>query len=493
MDEQQSKRFCTHCGTELNPGAAFCSKCGTPVGGAPTPKKAAAGNDGAQLAKDAVQNATATVRKRLQASCTASHPVIAAIKKLMISPLGLLAAISFSLMLILTINNAGTLVNTILKAIPEAADLFSSLGSAGSSILSTLRSGARLITLLISLPDIVIAVGIWMTVYAAFEVKNTISTAGLRVIRVVNTIQLIFTIILTFSYIVLAIEGMSATKEYYGKVPFLTGLLFVVVLVFFIFRAYCYVQADCLLRALTDAIEGPQQMMISPFMGIISFVAGGAYLLQALTAEGGAAAIAWFGAIANICFGIWVMQYRKSIGAITAETCAGYSKKAAAAQSAEAAVSAGADTPDEDAEEGVTRLSYQVDAGDEQAEGAGSGMSKKVLAIAGAAIAAVILLAALFSGGSGGDKRLVGKWRFNSNEDAVIEFKRNGTYINNAGTEYEERGTYRTEDGVIYVTIDGEEVEYNYRMDDSDTLEIEREYWSGWNWSSKWVEFWRVK
>ena len=35
----QKKRFCTACGRELQPGAAFCGGCGTPVGGRPDPRR----------------------------------------------------------------------------------------------------------------------------------------------------------------------------------------------------------------------------------------------------------------------------------------------------------------------------------------------------------------------------------------------------------------------------------------------------------------------
>lgn len=117
----------------------------------------------------------------------------------------------------------------------------------------------------------------------------------------------------------------------------------------------------------------------------------------------------------------------------------------------------------------------------------------KLLVIVGTALAAIFVLIAIFTGGGNLDRRIIGKW---SNESgAVIQFTRVGGYIGNPGTDHEERGAYRTEDGVIYVKLDDddEEVGMRYRMDDKDSMEIEREYWSGWNWSSKWVEFWRVK
>ena len=74
-----------------------------------------------------------------------------------------------------------------------------------------------------------------------------------------------------------------------------------------------------------------------------------------------------------------------------------------------------------------------------------------------------------------------------------MQFKENGVYIGNEGTDKEERGTFTTENVVIYITIDGEEYECNYRVINDDRIEIERKFYNS-NWKAyyEYVEYYRV-
>lgn len=134
--------------------------------------------------------------------------------------------------------------------------------------------------------------------------------------------------------------------------------------------------------------------------------------------------------------------------------------------------------------------------------------NKRMLLLGGVIIIVIIvaIIAIVSATSSNVDKRIVGKWRCSTDKTVgTIEFKKNGKFIADEGSDVESRGTYRTDDGVIYCTFTyyaGEAIstleqpvdEYNYRVVDSNTIEIEKEYiTSMWERKTKWVEYWRVE
>lgn len=134
--------------------------------------------------------------------------------------------------------------------------------------------------------------------------------------------------------------------------------------------------------------------------------------------------------------------------------------------------------------------------------------NKRMLLLGGVIIIVIIvaIIAIVSATSSNVDKRIVGKWRCSTDKTVgTIEFKKNGKFIADEGSDVESRGTYRTEDGVIYCTFTyyaGETIsaleqavdEYNYRVVDSNTIEIEKEYiTSMWEVKTTWVEYWRVE
>lgn len=454
--------YCPQCGTQNDNSAAFCGNCGTKL------------SDYNGNSVSSSQNAANTIHTNFRPTVKySSDPVLNEMKKLAVSPLMIITALAFSLMIILYISNAeavGISVMGYLRGALETAGIYEL-----KSTLSALNAASRLLTTLVMLPQIIIAVGIWMTVYSAFNKTNdTLSISGLKTIRVINVITLILNIVATIAYFCGGMWLLSKINESIGKVPFLIVFVLLIVFAILIFEIF-YVKKiidfiDCIIYSIQRKIP----FVPSRFIGVMMFIGGGAYAMLAFMVSGSQN---WFGAITYICFGLIIFSYvskmcylRDNLKAFT----------------------------------GNKTESEQVDANENQKEnfssaqnvGESSIANTKKLAIVGIIMAIIIaVVVAMTYTAPGVDKALVGKWQYGSSEEATFEFKRNGVFIGNAGTEYEETGTYTVSDNVVYTTIDGEITEHEYRIISSDKIQIEREYIDTYNWErkTKWETLYRVK
>lgn len=447
--------YCPQCGTQNDDSAAFCGNCGEKLSG---------GVNQTTTAQNSSSTAQTIVKPAVKYS---SNPVLNAVKKLALSPLCLIAAVAFSLMVLFYISNAEVIgVNAmgIVRGVLEEAGVFTSDISAA---LSLLNGTARVFAFIVMLPNIIIAIGIWITLYSAFDKnKDSVSISGLGVIRVVISVITVLTVLSAVAYVILSLISFSKIKELGATLPPLIFFVMLLILGVMIFRIFCLVKMKEIVDSFRYTISYKTPDVPSSFVAIISFISCGGYTIFALM-QG--ALSNWCGAAAFLCFGLLIIKYRATMKELQsiARTFL-YDEDNGEASSNNAAV-------------------MQNDANNKLTRGV-------AVFVVIATVAAIIIGFSFTHTAPGIDKQLVGEWQYGDTDEHVLEFKRNGVYIGNSGTEYEETGTYTATDGVITLLIDGEINEIRYKIINSDKIQIEREYidYSTWERKTKWETLYRV-
>ncbi|MBQ7976550.1 MAG: zinc-ribbon domain-containing protein [Clostridia bacterium] len=466
--------FCPQCGAQHEDDAVFCSKCGTQLN--PTTEKSSASYPTPQYRQPSVFDGFANTYNSYANRKLSSIPTIDAFKKLCLSPIALIAVISFTLMVLMNLSKAEVVGVLIQDAVSTFVDVFST--SLWENVLDVIESSYMFTAILINLPDILTAVGMWMLVYSAALKSDTMSSSGLGLIRVMNTISIVLTaIVLALSAVIcfalFSLFGFSNAAEFFFAALILLGGTG--------FRLFYLIKVndsiDCIRYAVDRHIP---TVGLSSLVTVMCFVTGIFSVANVFTDLGDieylsdlASSTNMFTAIAYICFGILILQYKRSMEPL---------RHISANQQSE----------------GSVNYSYQENYHyQETYKSSESNFVNKALFYGIGCIVFVIVIVAVAiihaaSNSSDIDQRIVGKWRYNSNAEAIMEFKSNGVYIANEDTEYEETGVYTTEDGVIAIMIDGEESERNYRVINSDNIQIERSYWGGMDWETEWVDLYKV-
>lgn len=436
--------YCPQCGTQNDNSAAFCGNCGT------------------RLTNTVSQSTVGSISR------PSLHPVTSAVKKLALSPLCLIAAVAFSLMIFLYISNAEVISVSVMGMIRGALDETGSLTSDVRVALSMLNGLARIFAFIVMIPNIIIAIGIWITIYSAFDnSKKSMSISGLGTIKTVISVVFVFNIIYVIIYIIFSLFFFSKITSIGASLHPLVFFVMLIMLGAMIFRLYCLNKMKELLDSLRYTISRKLPDVPSTFVAITSFISCGGYVILALI-QG--ALSDWCGAVAFLCFGLLINKYKTVMQELQriARTFA----------------------DEENDNEGAIADNTVVIQNETK-----NMSSIKRVAVFGIIVAVVVAIIAFsFTYTAPNiDKQIVGKWQYGSNEEAVTEFKRNGTFIANAGTEYEETGTYTAMDGVITVIIDGGINEINYEVIDSDKIKVERSYiTSDWERKYRWETLYRV-
>lgn len=497
--------YCTQCGTKNNDSAAFCGNCGT--------RLADNKMSSPQSNSDSVNvNTTNTVKMPVRTAKTFSkNPVLNEIKKLAASPLMIITAVAFSLMVIFYISNAEAVGVDFLGNIRYILDEVGPLDYDTRASLVMLEelfgTASRMVAVVIMIPDIVVAIGIWITVGSVFnQSEDKMSVSGLTAIRVVNTISLVLSIIGTGLYVVsvsmIVIKAFEVFKEYgdVGLAPFIMIFVLLLLLAAMIFRIYCLNKMNDLVDRVKYVINSRCPVYLPVFVAVMTFITGCYYVLLALMGMGaGGSASTWCGAIAYLGFGEIILIFNKKMDlmrrlsvneSVYASNTSSLSSSASASNASASSDSVLQSNNSIDKESAVSNNNSVVE---NNMDTVALFFKKYFKFIIGGLVAIGVIVFVITSTSSKIDEDLVGKWAYGDNLQYRTEFKRNGVVINNKGTEYEETGTYTAEDGIISIKIDGDEGELEYRVVDDDMIQIYRSYTdSNWETKYRWESFYRL-
>lgn len=207
--------FCPNCGAENKDSAVFCAECGKKITFTRT-------NQVHPTINQNGANGTGSSQSSFQPGAIAysplgtQDPVVSAVKSFAGSTEALIMAICFTLAIVLPLFNGG-FGSALLKN--YGLDDFLDLGNdleyiIGFNIFGIFNTIITTATIIASIPDILIAIGLWITVASGLDkVKNFISTAGLTMIEIIFKIQAALLILFGGLYTIGMIFSIFATIE----------------------------------------------------------------------------------------------------------------------------------------------------------------------------------------------------------------------------------------------------------------------------------------
>lgn len=380
--------FCPNCGTQVEQGR-FCPNCGCPLEqvkadpslpaeetlnpanavteeAAPEPAEeiAAPKEESAAQAtllptpEDAPSTQSyqqfaayqPTIPDNYGAPLQQDDPVRRTIRSLASSPLFLVAAIAFSVSLVLTLIGNVQLSGTAFR---QAWAFLQNYGADVPEIpagIETAMSTSR-ITSAISgmIPSIVIGVGLWMTYAAAKRKNDKLLGSGLTVLRVMSIIELVLLcvgagIVLLVLMIIAAVFGFSAAdagNETATIVLMVVAIAFAVLAAVFVLFIVFYVKVRKTIDTVRESLRsGVASDKVSTFVAVILFVSAAAQVLsfftllgaqlllsQAEVLAGGrlqpvgmlaAALLCLVSAATDTIFGVLILKYRNAMRQLAA-------------------------------------------------------------------------------------------------------------------------------------------------------------------------------
>lgn len=297
--------FCPKCGFKNQDDTFFCQNCGNKLS-----------------AVQPQQNINPNYQQGY------NQPFIAdaftTVKMLAKSPLFLTAVIAFSVYLlfsIIKVISAGSLFTGIIRIlefvmdnVPEISYQIGEMYDIFYEIANMASAPIIILGLLGLVPSILICTGLWITYSsAANKYSNTMSTAGLTIIKVINILQLIGTCILcAFVEIFMIVLTIALAAESYAPGAVVVLMIIAILLTGFFFGLSIMYSVKVIksLNAAKDAIiSGASTKRASVFVAVWTFISAFFTLFTILSNP--------LAVLANItamvCFGILIFNFNTNM------------------------------------------------------------------------------------------------------------------------------------------------------------------------------------
>ncbi|MBQ7897123.1 MAG: zinc ribbon domain-containing protein [Clostridia bacterium] len=300
--------FCIKCGKENKSDSKFCVFCGEKL-------------------KTEKENATLP-HGEFHDCITNTQPICLTneLKSFVRSPIIIIAISLFSIYILSVIAGAGNFISNALDSLEDLFDIDLDFA------ISKLSGIFSFVALIIMIPNILICVGLWITVYSAFNKTSlSINLSGMKIIKIVNILILIFTLIFCIFSIASAsgiifealsentekIDSITSNSEYsVGVNPpapqssFSSPLIlfFAILLPFVLFRILYLFKINSTLKSFIKSAENNRAFPgASKFVAVMLIISG---ILNCLGGLFGISSLStWCNAGASICFAIIIFKF----------------------------------------------------------------------------------------------------------------------------------------------------------------------------------------
>lgn len=285
--------FCIKCGKENKDDALFCTGCGEKL----------------------VEGGTSTASTQSYMSRKFSdNPILNDIKKFMVSPLVLIAVVLFTLSIVGNIANAGDIgieFGELIEYIETGnSTLDEAIEEEGEILLDMLDNVFTVIMVIIMIPSIVICIGLWISIYTAFDKQSdSMATAGFTMIKVITIIDIVFGVIGLIGVFALFMTIITQLDMY--STTFLFWLIMLITLAALVFRIYYLKKIKDSIDCVVYSIQAQYPSYgVSKLVGGVLLVSGGFQVISALFNSGNASAFpSWCSAIATVLFALATFKY----------------------------------------------------------------------------------------------------------------------------------------------------------------------------------------
>ena len=328
--------FCSNCGAKLADGTSFCPECGTPVK-QNTPAQGTYSqnpvNNGAPVYSynHAGYSYNGNAQRQNSAVNAAGNPLFGILKNLGSSPLFIVCASLFTLSLLLSFWYAVGGQNQIVGAIYRMAREFG-FDDYLWSYFNPISTGIKVYSVISLVPSILVAVGLWMTFASAHnKYEPSVKTAGLTMIKVINCINLLWSIIVLAVVEILGIVSIvgitsvsyNAYDSYYGyyekpsayMIGFVVGFMIAFAVVFF-FEILFLAKINKTINSMKNAANnGNVKNLASSYVAVILIISAVFSLIGMVATL--FSPIAAFQALVtcamNICFAVLIFSYNSKV------------------------------------------------------------------------------------------------------------------------------------------------------------------------------------
>ncbi len=323
--------FCSKCGASNPEGASFCQICGQPI---TEPQQAQPEPQPIQTPPEPV-SPQPPMQPQVQQPYS-SHPVLNAVKSIGASPLFLVAVIAFTASILFGIASAAMISNTsatILEIFRDTAvdmgiwydvqDLYYELAEAFTDTATIVT--VVISTLIASLPQILIAVGLWMIYSTAINrSSDRMNTGGFTLVKIITIIQMVcMDIALVAGAIgtVIAMITLSALSGYgldedVATVFIIVAVLILVILIIVavlanLFYAKAIQSIDTATSTIYTALPSDK---VSSYVAVMLFIEA-FFSLGGLISLGGIFGILETVAtiVSLVCFGAVIFKYKNTM------------------------------------------------------------------------------------------------------------------------------------------------------------------------------------
>ncbi|MCD7889032.1 MAG: zinc ribbon domain-containing protein [Oscillospiraceae bacterium] len=303
--------FCSKCGTKNPDNANFCQGCGSPLNN-PSQDTSASGYAGGYAYTH--QSAPSPNPNTTVYSEPSPESPLAALRKVASSGLFRFTAFAF----------CSLILSNILAMFDTSyfwgiyTEIFNNIDPDMVSEASRFLGSFSLVTAIFSqLPNILIAVGLWMTYATAASKKGErFNTAGLTMIKVIYVIELVLMcILLALMMVVMLIATLSTDNSSDAMIVFL-GVLFLDVFfgVIIFWLAMIIKSLNAAKKASTEDHGKHIGRNASAFVGVVCFIGGAINVISAITSIFIPSITAFcncaIGAAVQICFGVLIFRFR---------------------------------------------------------------------------------------------------------------------------------------------------------------------------------------
>lgn len=256
--------YCQKCGTHNSNGSTFCVSCGSPLYNSAPP----------------VWNMPPAGAIPVEPTAQLGQQVCATLKSLATSPLLIIAAICYSLVLVLNLLGSANAVD-----MSAVYDLLRELGISYNELremVTDLQSVSVIITFISMIPSILVAVGMWITIGSgAKKQSKQMTTSGMTMIQVIQIINTVMgSLAVLFLLLIVLIAGGMAS-DYSAEASAIIAICAVVMVLAAAFMIFYNVMIISTIGKIKNSIRTNQpNSKISMFVAVMCIISGGCSALS---------------------------------------------------------------------------------------------------------------------------------------------------------------------------------------------------------------------
>ncbi len=281
--------FCTKCGQNVPDGTTFCTNCGAKLG-APGPAARPAAPMGGY------QRPTGSA-------------ALSTLKSTFASPLALAAIIAYSVTVLCSLIN-------VISGMSGSANYLYMIASMTGLGYEIMQYGSLItvIVVLLMVPQVLIAVGMWMTyVSAADPLSPSLRTGGLTVNRVISIVYGVLMCILT-AVMDIVLFVLIAEMDGYFDTGYLVGILLAATAALVLVIVFYFKSAKLIKEFSDTALTGIAPAKVSVFVPVMSIIIGVFSFISLFSTRGAIPIISCLcSAAASILFGVLIFMYRSKV------------------------------------------------------------------------------------------------------------------------------------------------------------------------------------